>query len=294
MSKVSIITASYNYEQYIKETIESVIAQTFQDWELIVIDDGSSDNSVEVIKSYCDKDKRIKLFQHKNCQNKGLKETVLLGIEKANSEWIAFLESDDTITPDYLEKKFEVINNYPDVNFIFNDVNLFGELNISSSNDYKNYFEYFNKVLKNKSYPRTLLNYFLKYNIVPTFSCVMIKKDLLKELDYNTPVAPCLDYYLWMQAAQRTKFYFIDEKLTNWRMHKKSYIHDLSNMGELNNAYFNYKRKKFVFKNKHKFYLKIFLLYEILRSLRFRRNIIRIHFKENRFYLFGRWYKYGR
>ena len=58
--KISIITTSYNYEEYIKETIESVISQTFQDWEMVIVDDGSKDNSVEVIKSYMEKDSRIK------------------------------------------------------------------------------------------------------------------------------------------------------------------------------------------------------------------------------------------
>ena len=105
MPYFSIITASYNYANYIVETMDSVLAQTYQDWELIVVDDGSKDNSVEVIKSYCQKDSRIKLFQHEFGINKGLIATIKLGIEKASSDWIAFVESDDFITPDYLEKK---------------------------------------------------------------------------------------------------------------------------------------------------------------------------------------------
>ena len=60
--KISIITASYNYENFIKETIESVIAQTIQDWEMVIVDDGSTDNSINIIKEYCQKDSRIKLF----------------------------------------------------------------------------------------------------------------------------------------------------------------------------------------------------------------------------------------
>ena len=111
--QISIITASYNYEEYIKETIESVIAQTYTDWEMVIVDDGSKDNSVEVIKSYCEQDSRIKLYQHENGENKGLIETVKLGIEKAQNEWIVFLESDDTITPDYLETKLEIIKLLP-------------------------------------------------------------------------------------------------------------------------------------------------------------------------------------
>lgn len=69
---ISIVTASYNYEQYIVETIQSVINQTYTDWELIVVDDCSTDNSVEVIKSF--NDERIKLFV--NEKNLGLKGTI--------------------------------------------------------------------------------------------------------------------------------------------------------------------------------------------------------------------------
>ena len=67
--KVSIITASYNYQDYVKETIESVMAQTYPHWEMVIVDDGSKDNSVEVIKSYCSKDERIKLYQHEVAHN---------------------------------------------------------------------------------------------------------------------------------------------------------------------------------------------------------------------------------
>ena len=120
MAKVSIVTASYNYENYIKETIESVLAQTFQDWEMIIVDDGSTDNSVNVIKEYCKRDSRIKLYNHENGMNRGLSATLQLGILKATSDWIAFLESDDTISPDYLERKLDIIEKYPSIHFIFN------------------------------------------------------------------------------------------------------------------------------------------------------------------------------
>ena len=90
--KYSVITASFNYENYIKETIESVQAQSISDWEMIIIDDGSSDNSIETINKYCQLDKRIKLFTHPNNENRGLIETLKLGLEKAQGEWIIFLE----------------------------------------------------------------------------------------------------------------------------------------------------------------------------------------------------------
>lgn len=114
---ISIVTASYNYAQYIGETIQSVLNQTYSDWELVIVDDCSSDNSVEVIKSF--KDERIKLYV--NGKNLGLKGTVKRGIELAQGNWIVFLESDDVITPDYLKKKVEIAQKYPDVVLIFND-----------------------------------------------------------------------------------------------------------------------------------------------------------------------------
>ena len=174
---VSIITTSYNYQDYIKETIESVLAQTYQNWELIIVDDGSTDESVNVIKSYCEKDSRIKLFQHEGGINKGLAETVKLGLEKANSDWVAFLESDDSITPNYLEEKINVIQENPDVEFIFNGINCFGdEERISSMSDY---FNEQNKAIKNHKNPDNYLRVFERFNVVPTFSCVMMRKELL-------------------------------------------------------------------------------------------------------------------
>ena len=222
--KVSIITASYNYESFIKETVESVINQTFQDWEMIVVDDGSKDNSVEVIESYCQKDARIKLFQHDNGENKGLAETIKLGIQKAQSEWIVFLESDDTVTPDYLIEKFNIIGKYPNVDFIFNDVNMFGDKEII--NKYKKiYFDIVCPVLNELEYPNNMFKAFRKfksgYNMIPTFSAAMLKKDLLKDIDFNSPIKIWLDWYIWIQLVGKKKyqFFYINKKLTNWRMH---------------------------------------------------------------------------
>lgn len=126
--KISIVLTSYNYEQYISECIKSVIDQTFTDWELIIIDDGSKDNSINIIKEFCSKDERIKLFTHPKNENKGLQKTLEYGINLANNEWITLLESDDILSCDYLEKKAEVIHKYnDDINLIFNECEIFGD-----------------------------------------------------------------------------------------------------------------------------------------------------------------------
>ena len=113
LPQITIITTSYNYGEYISQTIESVLAQTFSDWELIIVDDASTDNSIEIIKKYCD-DTRIKLICHD--KNKGLKESIKTALKYAKGEWIAFVESDDTITQNAFEKrlqtKADIVFNY--------------------------------------------------------------------------------------------------------------------------------------------------------------------------------------
>lgn len=244
---ISIITASYNYENYIKETIESVLNQTYQNWELIIVDDGSKDNSVNVIKSYCEKDSRIKLFQHEGGINKGLAETIKLGVSKANGEWIAFLESDDKFMPECLEEKIKVAEKNPEIGFIFSDLETFGEVNTKI--DKNNLYE----AMKQK-YKKTCIDMsidLLKQNWISTFSIVMLKKSLLDNCNYDTPIQAFLDRWIWIQVSQKTKFYYLDKKLTMWRIHSKSFLNnfkcDMNKFDiEIEQFYKNNKKAKFV------------------------------------------------
>lgn len=220
--KISVIIASYNYAQYLEEAVNSVINQSYQDWELIVVDDGSSDSSVEIISSYCRKDSRIKFFQHENGQNKGLKETLLLGIKHASGDWVAFLESDDFFTPDNLFKKIEIIQKYPDVELIFNKVKFLNE-NMPKSNLIKG-FEKKQKKLSKMNFPKNMFYEFYINNMILTFSCVMVEANALRNTDFNAPADALLDWWLWIHLAYKNDFYYIYEELTFWRLHPESYI----------------------------------------------------------------------
>lgn len=217
--KISVVTASYNYQDYIQEAIQSVLNQTYQDWEMIIVDDCSTDNSVDVIKSF--KDDRIKLFV--NEKNLGLKETVKRGIEKATGEWIVFLESDDILTPDNIEKKVTIAKKHPEVNLIFNDCEFFGD-NYTVHN-FSIALRKTRILLRKKVYPQNMFYNFYLSNKIFTFSAVMArKKDLLK-ITFNPPIDSLLDWWLWVQMAYLGKFYYISEPLTKWRLHTDSYIY---------------------------------------------------------------------
>ena len=97
---ISIIVPVYNVEQFLPRCVESVTAQSYPDWELILVNDGSPDGSPEICDSYADKDSRIKVI-HKS--NGGVSEARNVGIQAATGEWICFIDSDDYVAPRYLE-----------------------------------------------------------------------------------------------------------------------------------------------------------------------------------------------
>lgn len=106
MPKISIIIPVYNCEKYITETLDSVIRQTFDDWEAICIDDGSKDNSLTILKKFTHKDNRIKVISQKNL---GVVTARNIAIKQAKSEFIFPLDADDIITPDCLEKLYKAM-----------------------------------------------------------------------------------------------------------------------------------------------------------------------------------------
>ena len=105
---VSIVVTSYNYEKFIGKTLDSIINQTYENIELIVVDDFSQDKSVEVIEHFitCNQDKRITLIKHD--KNKGQLAAMLTGLSKARGQFISFIDSDDIILPDYAKAHIKV------------------------------------------------------------------------------------------------------------------------------------------------------------------------------------------
>jgi len=225
--KISVIIPSYNYENFIEEAINSVIRQTFKDFELIIVDDGSSDNSVKVIEKYVEKYDNIFLFTHENSQNMGLAASVQLGLQNARGEYITFLECDDFWHEDYLKEKIAVFEKYPETGIVFNDVEALGDEN--RINLLKGFFDDCRKRCVGKAYPASLSHETLMLETISNFSSGMVKKSILQKLNFNPPIAPYLDWWLFSQITFLYPAYFINKKLTNLRLHTKSYIANTKN-----------------------------------------------------------------
>jgi len=112
----SILMANYNNAKYIGEAIKSVLRQTYNNWELIIVDDCSKDNSEKIIKSYLS-DFRIKFYKNKN--NLGYIKTLKILMEKAGAEIVGILDSDDALYPQTIEEVLNVYNKFPEVGFVY-------------------------------------------------------------------------------------------------------------------------------------------------------------------------------
>lgn len=113
--KVSVITPCFNAAPYIQRTIASVQAQTISDWEMIIVDDGSTDNSVSIIRIIAAQDARIRLIEK---ENGGSASARNLGLQYAHGEYIQFLDADDTLAPDKFEKQINLMeSNHLDVSY---------------------------------------------------------------------------------------------------------------------------------------------------------------------------------
>ena len=116
MSKVSVIIPVYNTEKYLKSCLDSVINQTLSDIEIICINDGSTDNSLDILEEYANKDDRIKIINQKN---QGVSEARNNGIKLAKSDYFILLDSDDSIENTICEKSYNaIVKNNADINII--------------------------------------------------------------------------------------------------------------------------------------------------------------------------------
>ena len=113
--KVSIVIPTYNSSQYISEALDSVLAQTYKDYEIIVVDDGSTDDTIQALQPYMS---RIKYIYK---ENGGPGSARNVGIRNAQGEYIAFLDSDDLWLPEKLEKQVRYLERYPEISLVFTD-----------------------------------------------------------------------------------------------------------------------------------------------------------------------------
>jgi len=198
-TKIDIILPNYNSSKYLKETISSVINQTYTNWRLIIVDDCSDKKTINVLKKY-KKNKRISIYLLK--KNHGAGYCRNYAIKKSKSQYLAFLDSDDLWKKDKLFKqmKFMKKNNYY---FTFTNYEIFGNKS------------------KNITAPKKFNFSNFIHNTAICTSSMILKKSIIKGIKFtNTKI--CEDYFFKCKILKKFNAYCLDEFLTKYRLRKNS------------------------------------------------------------------------
>lgn len=203
MPKVSIIIPCYNQGKYVAEAINSALRQTFKDIEIVCVNDGSTDNSVEIIKSFENKYKNF-IFLN-NEENRGVIYSRNFAIKNCNGTYILPLDADDIIEPTYVEKAVKILDNNPNIGIVYCKAKIFG-----------NYDKYWNLKPFNKSD--------ILYENCIFCSAIFRKSDFIKIGGYNNNMKyGCEDYDLWLSfIEQRLEVFQINEILFSYRQYDET------------------------------------------------------------------------
>ena len=204
MPKASVVMSTYNTpEKYLREAIESILIQTFKDFELIIIDDGSDQNDSMIASEF--KDNRIIVL--KNEKNSGLAYSLNRGLNQAKGEYIVRMDSDDIAVPDRLEKQITYMEEHKDIDILSARAECFGSRTGMPIIDYGD-----------DDYVKAVL-FFADVILHPT---VVMRTSSLKKygLMYNENLRRAQDYDLWSRASEHCRFYIMPDKLLNYRCHE--------------------------------------------------------------------------
>lgn len=221
MELISIIVPVYKAEKYLSECIDSIISQTYENFELILIDDGSPDNSGKICDEYAEKDKRIKVI-HK--ENAGVSSARNIGLDNASGEYIAFIDSDDFVDKQYLEKLH--------CNLKHNDA----DISLCRLSYYKKDVANIRREIFPKKTINLKINQEFEHLIVRFFSYKkyimgstcrsLYKRELIDKHRFDVNVKICEDLLFFMGLlCDAKKICFLEESLYFYRVNDESAIH---------------------------------------------------------------------
>jgi len=227
--KVSILLPVYNVSAYLGEAIRSILQQSLTDFELIILNDGSTDQTENVVLSFSDD--RIRYI--KNEQNSGLIYTLNKGIDLATAEWIARMDGDDIADHQRIEKQWQYIQANPGIKVVATRVSLIderGEPNGRWKED------------ESEVTPKQIRDFLPKNNCIAHPS-IMINTELIKKYRYDPRQLHTEDYDLWLRlSADGIEIYKVDEPLLLHRIHTSSVTRK-----DQENVFFKLARAKFRF-----------------------------------------------
>jgi glycosyltransferase involved in cell wall biosynthesis len=216
---ISIIVPNYNHALFLRERLESIFNQTYQDFEVILLDDCSTDNSVGILKEYSNHEKVSHLIINSKNSGSPFKQWKK-GIELAKGDWIWIAESDDVANITFLERLIETNNT--DVDLVYCRSNRINENGEIISADY-----FWPDGLDNKKWRsdfesngnNEIIKSFLYRNIIPNASSCIFKKYIVTDIEMITNYKYVGDWLFWVNILKNSRMKYISNKLNNYRSH---------------------------------------------------------------------------
>ncbi len=238
---VSVIIPTYNSAKFISSAVNSVLLQTYQAFEILIIDDGSTDNTKQVVEGF--EDDRIKYFYRENAGPSAARN---LGLKNAKGDFVAFLDADDLWLPQKLEYQLDVFREKPGICLVFSAFSLRFEGSDKTQV----------KTFRNFEHNRLIENLLLDFsNTVPYPSTTLIKKSVLDDAGYfDTGFFSSEDWDLWLRLATKANFYCLNRVLVS-RFKPKTSITGSLNLEDIENVNLQVVNKFFK-NNPDKVYLK--------------------------------------
>lgn len=207
MPLCSVLLPSYNHEKYLEEAINSVINQTEEDWELIIIDDASQDNSPLILDKF-QKDDRIHIKRHD--KNWGIASTLNQALKCSKGDFVAFIASDDVWHPRKLEEQLEILKKN-DEQIVWSEGLILNDKSVAAG-------EKFTHIYKSPQKSGYIFQELIQGNFI-FGSSIMLKKSFLDDVEFDTQLRFLNDHKLYLDLAFKYKFYFIPEALAAYRIH---------------------------------------------------------------------------
>jgi len=222
---VSICVPTYNGKTYIRQCLDSILAQTFENFEVLIVDDQSSDETVSVAQEYAERDRRIRLVQNEH--NLGLVGNWNRCIELAQGEWIKFVFQDDLIAPECLERMLAYKDSGKPViccyrNFIFDSETLDSICQYYLSLPLLESLFPDSNVVSAKSFLREVFKH-TELNIIGEPTAVMVRRSIFYELGvFNANLVQLCDWEMWVRILSNVGFIYLNEPLATFRVHGTS------------------------------------------------------------------------
>ena len=212
MPLVSVVMSCYNAERWVSEAIDSVIGQSMPDFEFIVLDDGSTDNTARIVEEHAARDGRIIVVRKPNT---GLGDSLNQGIARARGEWIARLDADDVCEPDRLARQLEAARRDGAVVFVGSGLKLIDE---------------HGRVFATHRYPtshRRLVSHLRHVMKFPPHSSALVRTEALRRAGgYRTRIRRAQDWDLWLRLSALGKLTCVDAPLVRVRKHSEQVSHE--------------------------------------------------------------------